>query len=297
MNQSVDEIRQLLYVAESDGWETALYDFTKAQVARDGTVPEDQRTADWKYLLPLNNDSVALVIGCGWSTVPFALSETCAKVYTIDSIWHKIAFLNIRKRQQGIDNLYPIYVSGSLDFPFPEKRFDFVAVRNFQWGATQSIQLRDVVRSVNGLLREGGVAYFSLGNRWGFQQLLRRNKNTSSPTLPLHTIFGYRHILQVEGFSEIQFYAPLPHYDGVPLFYVPLEDTQAMSFFFRNIFPLFEAVSPEVKRAYAFEYVVAKMGVRLALLFRLTGLAKVFVPGFSIIAKKVCHGAEAGRVA
>ncbi|MDA2912733.1 hypothetical protein MYX77_02020 [Acidobacteriia bacterium AH_259_A11_L15] len=144
-------------------------------------------------------------------------------------------------------------------------------------------------------MNEGGIVYLSLGNRLAFQHLFRRGKNGSS--LPLHTIYGYRRILEAEGFSEFQFYAPLPHYDGIPLFYVPLEDTHALNFFLRHIFPLLETVSPEVRRAYAFEYAVAKIGVRLALLFKLTGLAKVFVSGFSIIAKKAARGTDTAHAA
>ena len=202
-----------------------------------------------------------------------------------------VAFINARRKQQGIDNLFPVYVSGVLDLPFPEKCFDLVAMGDFQWDATRSIRFREIARRIHGLLKEGGRVYFSLGNRLAFQHLFGLVKDQT--TLPSHTIYGYRHILQEEDFSEIQFYAPLPHHDGVPLFYVPLEDNRALTFFFRNIFPLFEMVTPEVKRAYAFEYAIAKMGVRLALVLRLTGLTKIFVPGFSVLAKKAARGANA----
>jgi hypothetical protein len=45
-------------------------------------------------------------------------------------------------------------------------------------------------------------------------------------------------------------------------------------------------VSPEVKKHYSFQFSVAKIGVKIALIFQLTWLAKYFAPGFSIIAKK-----------
>ena len=279
-----DEMRHLLRVAESHGWDTAFYDYCKAQVASGGTVPEDPRVADWRYLLPLNRDTRALVLGCGWGAVPIALAETCGTVFAADPAWEKIAFLNVRRRQQRIDNLYPVHVRDGLDLPFAGNYFDMVSVRGFQWRAAQSVRVRDVVRRVHGLLREGGIAYLSLGNRLGFQHLFRQGRNGSF--MSLHTIYGYRRILQAEGFAGICFYAPLPHYEGIPLFYVPLEEAQALNFFFRNLFPLFEMVSPEVKQAHAFQYAVAKMGVRLALLFKLTSLTKGFFPGFSVIAKK-----------
>ncbi len=279
-----DEIKQVLRVAESDSWSVALYEYVKKRVEKGDTVTEDQRIADWRYLLPLHRDSYALVLGSGWGTVPIALAETCGRVYAIDSTWEKIAFVNARRKQQGIDNLYPVYMKGVSSLPFPEKFFDLITMVDFQRHATRSVRFREIVRYLYCLLKEGGRIYFSVDNRLAFQHLFRLVK--ANATLPIHTIYGYRHILQEEGFSEIRFYAPLPHYDGIPLFYLPLESSEALNYFFQNIFPLFEMVSPEVKKQYGFQYKLAKIGVRLTLIFRLTNLAKFLVPGFSIIATK-----------
>ena len=283
-----DQVGKLLSDTETHGWKKAFYEFSKAEIGSGGTVPEDQRIADWKYLLPLNRDTRALVFGCGWGTVAVALSEICGTVGVIDSDCEKLSFLNGRKKQQRIDNLYPIYVKDRSGFPFSESSFDLVSVGGHSWGVNQPVEVRDIVRDAHGLLKDGGTVYLSFRNRLAFQDLLKWGK--SSAPFRLHTAYGYRRILQAEGFSEIQFYAPLPRYDGIPLFYLPLENSHALNFFLRNIFPLFEMVSPEVKRAYAMEYAVAKLGVRLTLLFRLATLAKIFVPGFNIVAKKTGKG-------
>lgn len=278
-----EKIVYLLDSAESDGFDKALYDYNKARVLRDELISEDQRIADWKYLLPLNRDSVALSFGCRMGTIPAALAETCKRVYVIDAVWERITFLNIRRRQHGIDNLCPIYVNSISDIPFPAKYFDIVSVRECDWGATL-FRFRDLVQRVYGLLKEGGTAYLSVGNRLSYRHLFQRHKISASP--PLHTIYGYRRMLRSEGFSDCHFYAPLPDHDGIPLFYLPLQNTEALNYFFENIFPLFEMVSPEVKKQYGFQYKLAKIGVRVALLFRLTTLAKFLVPGFGIIATK-----------
>jgi hypothetical protein len=279
-----DEMKRLLNLTESSGWDVASFEYAKSRIAKGSMPVEDQRMADWKYLLSLNNKSSALVLGCGWGTVPIALSEICANVYAIDTVWEKIVYLNILVGQHRINNLYPIYVSDRYEIPFPKRYFNLITVREYQWSTGQPVSFRGIVRRVYNLLSEEGVVSFSIGNRLAFQYLLRRTeKNDRSH---FHNIFGYKHILQEEGFSDIQFYAPLPDYDGIPLFYVPVENNRAMAYFFHNIFPLFEMVSPEVKRLYAFDYKIAKIAVRLALSSRLTSLAKFFVPGFIIIAKK-----------
>jgi len=279
-----DEMKRLLNLTESSGWDVASFEYAKSRIAKGSMPVEDQRMADWKYLLSLNNKSSALVLGCGWGTVPIALSEICENVYAIDTVWEKIVYLNILVGQHRINNLYPIYVSDRYEIPFPKRYFNLITVREYQWSTGQPVSFRGIVRRVYNLLSEEGVVSFSIGNRLAFQYLLRRTeKNDRSH---FHNIFGYKHILQEEGFSDIQFYAPLPDYDGIPLFYVPVENNKAMAYFFHNIFPLFEMVSPEVKRLYAFDYKIAKIAVRLALSSRLTSLAKFFVPGFIIIAKK-----------
>lgn len=284
MDQSDEETRQVLLIAESKGLEAAFYDICRDQVRRDGRISENQRSADWKYLLPLNQDSNALVFGSGMGTIPISLAESCSKVYAIDSGWHKIVFLNKRKNQQRVKNLYPIYVNGDLNLPFLDHQFDLITVGEFGWKGKKSFQFEDLIQTIDNLLNVDGMLFLSLENRLGFQKFLWRKEEGVFPSL--HTIVGYKRILQAKGFINVQIYAPLPSPRGTPLFYLPLDDTQALKFFFQHIFPLFEAVSPEVKQSYDFEYFFAKLTVRVAQIFGLICLTKFFVPGFNIIAQK-----------
>jgi hypothetical protein len=64
-----------------------------------------------------------------------------------------------------------------------------------------------------------------------------------------------------------------------------MEHHNVLDYFFYNIFPLFEVVSQETKRVYGMQYTVAKIGVRLAKILRLTAMTKLFFPGFSVIAR------------
>jgi len=274
---------KIIHIAESLGWQAALYSYNKQHLEEVGIIDEDQRCADWKYLLPLNNKSDLLLLGCGWGAVPVALSEVCGSVYAIDSTWDKIRFLDIRREQQGIENLFPIYGRCDSDIPFPDESFDIVAVNELEGKEKDPQPFRKAVQNFHRLLKEKGVLYLSLYNRFSFQRLLRRGEKPASSVY--HSIFGYKRILKEEGFSKIRFYAPLPRQDGIPLFFVPLNSDQSLNFFFHNIFPLFEAVSPEVKKAYGFQYTIAKVAVHLTPLFLLTFLTKILVPGYGIIAE------------
>lgn len=266
------------------GWDYLLYNYNRKQLESQGTIEEDQRIADWRYLLPLAENNVALVLGSGLGYVPMALAEKCKRVYAVDSLWENVSFINSRKTQLQKDNLFPVLVEENTELPFAEDYFDIIALRRFFWGGGRIKNFRDTIKEVYRLLKIDGIVNLNVENRFSIQNLLSHGRKKKP--LYLHTIYGYKKILQSQGFYDIQFFAPLPRYDGVPLFYIPLESVQVMNFFFKNIFPLIETVSPEVKRKYAMEYFVAKAGVRLSLLLKLTGLARLFVPGFSIFAKK-----------
>jgi len=173
-------------------------------------------------------------------------------------------------------------------------------------GGPQDAQM-EALRRVYYHLKNDGYLYIGIENRFGFQYLLGGKDHNGLPFVSLlprfmanllskrfagepyttyqYSIYGYKKALQEVGFSEIKFYAPLPQY-RTPLFYIPLDNVNVLNYFFKNIFPLFNMVSPEVKRHYAFQYKVAKIGVKIALIFKLTWLAKFIAPGFSIIAKK-----------
>lgn len=275
------EIGRLLQEAITCGWDTAFYNYVKTQVERGYAVVEDERIVDWRYLLPIDAGSVVLVLGCGLGTVPVVLSQTCKKVYVTDPSWENIRFLNIRRKQQGINNLFPFYTRDLLNLPFPEGSFDLIVLRSSECGI--SVQLGRLIRHFRGLLKVGGRVSLSLANRLAFHRLFGKGRRES---LTIHTIYGYKKLLRQEGFTDIQFYAPLPNHNGVPLFCVPVEDRNAVDYFLRNVFPLVETVPAEVKRAHALEYAVARAGVRLALRHGLTGLVKLFVPGFNIIARR-----------
>lgn len=278
------KFEQLASGAESLGWANAYFNHVRTLVAG-GSVPvEDLRAADWMYLLSLNKGLTALVLGCGEGVIPFALSEVCGQVYAVDQEANRLRFLRIRARQEGIENLYTVHANQITQLPFPEKHFDLIVFRDFLWSEIAPGRFENISSYLCRLLKENGVAYFNVSNRTGFQRLLGRERRSS--WVSTHTLPGYRRILRATGFTDLEFYAPLPYYDGIPLFFVGLEHADSSDFFLRSLFPLFEAVSPEVKRKYAVEYRFAKVGASLALTFRLAGLVPFFVSGYGIIARR-----------
>ncbi len=284
LEAAIPQTSKLLQVAEREGWAAALYYYNKEQVERGGNVLEDERIADWRYLLPSKIERTVLTLGCGWGTVPVALAEGSASVYAADSSADKIALLDIRRRQQGLNHLRPIHATHWADLQLPAASFDLVSVREFNWEGGMLTPFDVMLRRIDPLLKPGGIVQLTVANRLAFQYLLRLESKPNSS--PLHSLAAYRRMLRAAGFSNIEVYAPLPHFDRIPMFYIPLDDSQAQRFFFSHLFPLFERVSTDVRQAYALQYAIARTSVRIALGLHLTRLAMNFVSGFCIFAKK-----------
>jgi len=279
--------------AEVLGWRAALFELTRERIKKGMPPIEDQRSADWRFTLPIKEDSVVLVIGSGFGTVPVELARSCATVIAMDSDVDRARYLQARIVQEAIPNLHVVLSDGSVGFPFVADFFDLVAFTSALHGEMLRVPCQEMVRDLSTLLKAGGIAYLNFRNKWAFQRFLGRRMGGTG--LTLHSLFGYQQMLEAEGLDTCTVVAPLPSQEGVPLFVLPLDHSGPMKFFLRSLFPLFDMASPEVKRGYGLEYLVARIGVRVALLFRLWHLAKFFVPGFSITAVKREEGWEEGH--
>ena len=264
-------------MTDSISWREALYTKMTEKIRSSQPIPEDQRSADWRFFLNLPLDADALVIGAGWGTTPAALAPACRRVFVIDTDAEKIALVQAQANEikNIIPRVAPEFGTGET-FPVEPNSLDLVSV-----SSPSSLSLPDLLRKIYPLLKKGGQIYLSLPNRLGVSNFLGRSGRSKA-----YTIFSIRKIFYQEGFADLACYCPLPRTEGIPMFYIPFDNATAWAFFFRNVFPLFAAVSPEMKKIYALEYTLARWGVKIALAGGLTGLARYFAPGFSLIAKR-----------
>ena len=274
---------ELAHSAQAEGWQKAFFDFARDEVRQGRLLQEDQRSADWTYLLPLTRHTDAMVIGCGLGTIPVALSTRCKRVHVVDSSDGRLDFLAARKEQEGIENLHLSRIGGLSEMPFENGSLDFVGFAGFERDEQDPVGFGSLAQNVSDLLTEGGSAYFAVTNRMGFDRFLGGGGTTG--TAPL-TLRGYKQALRRAGFTDVRAFAPLPASGAAPLFYLPLDDARAMKFFFRTIFPLLDFISPESTSSYSRAFGVAKWGARFGSRMGLTRFAKFFVPGFGLVATK-----------
>ena len=186
------DMRRVLNVAQTQGWQTAIYDILNPSGTEVHATIGDERRADWKYLLPLSRDSRALDLGCGWGAAALALADICGQVVAMDATWERVHFLDIRRRQQGVSNLYPIHGGDTLTFPFPDGYFDLVTlVGVLEWFGEsypdlppRAAQLRALC-NLGELLKPGGYLYIGIENRLGYDYLMGRPDHNGLPFVGL----------------------------------------------------------------------------------------------------------------
>lgn len=290
MPHPAGDLLKLVEAATSFGWNAAMYEHARLRVATGVGLLEDDRVADWRFLLPvLPERGAALVLGCGLGTVPVALSDVCANVHAVDVVLERARLLGLRAAQHGIMNLFPVHIEPGAPLPFESGRFDLVVACSSDWNIGRMPLARghetfeEAVRDMGRLLAPGGTAYVTAGNRLGYQRLLRPWRRGAETA---RSLGACRRALAAAGFVRLEVYAPLPSHRGIPLAYVPLEEPAVFASFLPSLLALFETVSAEVKRQYALEYRLARAGVSLAVALGLARLALRFVPGFAVVATR-----------
>lgn len=270
---------------EFNGWERIYYEICKEEIRTKGNLGEDQRSADWKYLLPLKSGWHALVLNSNWGAIPVSLAQSCDMVCAVSYNLEKAHLLCMRKQQQGLRNIFPVCVVGvDWNLPFREDSFDVVYANNLGFETKNRNRFLSQIRQVRGLLKRGGFICLSQPNRLSFQSMIGRWSMNFTTTG--HSLAGYKRLLKRTGFKNVMFYGPVPTHDSIPLFYLPLNGHSEIKFFFHSIFPLVETVSPEVKAHYGLQYRIGKATVKIAQLLNMTFVAKYFLPGYLIIAQK-----------
>lgn len=268
----------------SSTWQDDYFSHSVERVRNNQPLPEDARSADWSYLLPISSERPlkALVIGGGWGTIPIRLTQWYQKVLVVDSESEELSFLQKRK-EQGIKGDIEIIDSSNIDsLPIGDQSLDLVCFNHLS--KSKKVEIKEALQVANRLLKNDGTIVLNVGNRWSLQSLLRNDQGDEF--LIPRSLPYYQRTMARCGFRDVSVYGPIPHHRGIPLFYLPLQNRQGVQHFFKTIFPLLEMVSPESKKAYSLEYSLAKWGVRLGQFLHLTWLSRYLLSGYLIIARK-----------
>lgn len=260
------------------GWQRGWFEYTRRELAR-GHAVDDARAADWTYFARVGPDSRVLLTG--WPL----LVSVMALVGRVREVWvlageEDAGLVAFWQKSTGAMNVRVVRGDVRDGLPFRERSFDLVSIGSAPAGGA-GLTFSEIARAAMRLLSGNGTAHFVVGN-WLWSKVTGGNNGRG-----LRSVIGYRRELRRLRFAGIRVFAPLPRHTCTPLCYLPLDSRPAIETFLRDLFPLFAAVSPEVKRAYAFEYLLARLGVWAMTAGNLGGLLKFLVPGYSILAQRV----------
>lgn len=265
-----------------------FFELCRDLAASGAPLAEDERMADWIYLVPVGADRDALVIGAGWGFSAVGLAERCREVFVVDNSRDRLDHLSALAQARKLDRIRAIWLPVEDQLPVEEQSFDLVHLAPSYWPCSSRRATRNWLKSIFRLVQPGGTVHLSLPNRWAFPGLAARPKRSSAFSLS-----EYKQLLSQEGFSNISFFAPLPRFDGVPLIVLPLGESGAVEFFITKLVPLIESVSTEVKKREGFVLLAARLGLRVARLLPAERPLGLFTSGFTVIATKAGKNARA----
>lgn len=276
------DIESIATQTQKKGWDEAIFQYSLNQIKKNERIPEDLRIADWIYFLPESSLENVLVIGAGLGTTPLALASICQHVTCIDSNESQIDIL--KRRAQSYSHLRTFLSDNWAQIN--NQSYSLIAVQDLSlaFQLTHSQTLHDLNNQLHQLLSLNGSLQLFLRNKYSIQYLMDRSDHIKQTRF--YSLNQYRKMFKKSGFSQVSTYAPIPHFDSIPLFYLPVDYHRALKYFFKVIFPLFEMVSPEVTKQYGLQYQVAKLGANGAMFFHLYPLVKYFLSGYLFIATK-----------
>lgn len=268
-----ERMNAIIEKAEQEGWKEAVREYIYPHDAKLSDYVTDETRTDFRFLLPISRESVVLDIGSGWGALSVALARVSGLVVSLESVYERIRFIEIRKNQEKLNNIQLVQ-SDFLNLPFPESTFDFIILNGvLEWfglmdtGNSPEVVQKNVLRRLNKLLKRRGTVYVGIENRYGYRQILGardhsglrftslmprkladvylglRGRNRfyrvaekEKPSYRTYTysLKGYTRLLDDCGFNSPEVFYPYPSYNR-PTFLIPHANKQTFNYFVENL--------------------------------------------------------------
>ncbi len=228
--------------------------------------------ADWKLLLEIKEDTIALVLGSGGSAVPFSLVKSCKQVYSLDYSLPRVKFSDIRAKESGLTNIAPIWGGHTRHLPFTKGSVDIACIYWSSLGVKGWVQKERLLAEVSRILKREGCLFVADRNRI-LARLFHLEKNSTYNGTGCVSMKCYRRILARLGFTQLAAYCLYPDYENFT-WVIPLDNPTVFSAIINIPAPGVYGKSNFLKRNAA------------TILARL-GLLENLVPSFGIIAARM----------
>ncbi|MGB2961854.1 MAG: class I SAM-dependent methyltransferase [Candidatus Omnitrophota bacterium] len=233
-----EKMKEIVENAKKGDWKDAVNAYLGKERVEYIT---DESRGWWQYLLPSIEKGKVLDVGAGWGTISFSLAKAGYEVVAVDSVEERAVFIDIRRKQEGMDNVQ-VACASALELPFPAASFDIVILNGvLEWVGLSDLSTspdkvqKKVLDNCFRLLKPGGVLYLAIENRisltyfMGFKDphsglkfttlmprmianLYSRVKSRTDYRTYTYTKGGYEKMLRKARFRNIEFFLPLPSY-------------------------------------------------------------------------------------
>ncbi len=171
---------QLNQKAKKIGWETAVIEHTREYIhsryyleyAEKQIISE--APGDFQYLLPINKESIVLVIGVGWGNITSSFARNAKYIFAMDVNADLLHFSKLRLNQEGLKNIKLIQ-GASSSLLAKEKCFDAIILLGTleQLVYERTLNSPDQMRSeflanIFSALKPNGAIYLATENRFKF---------------------------------------------------------------------------------------------------------------------------------
>ena len=289
-----DELKKVIAFIDKQGF-IALDAATLKKL--DFTYHEDR--ADFRFYVPLSENSTVLDIGAGLGRITVPLARVCKRVVACDQSLSRMRLLSQRVKSEGLSNV-DVFVGDIFNLPLRENSFDLIVMN----GVLEWVGLTDMyddpreaqIKSLEickKLLKDGGHLYVGIENRFALVYVRAKDHGglrfTSYMPRRVADIYsrvfggkpyrtytysqdGYEKLFQSAGFSMApNFYLLYPGYN-VPRIIAPYENIQA----FRYLIRMFKSPNTIIGK---FIYYVASLPLFIH-------VYRFFFFSFGIIVKK-----------
>lgn len=265
----------------------------------------DESRADFMSILPINNKSVVLDLGCQWGAITIALARISKFVVAADTVIESLKFLQIRSKQESLSNIQPVQINplGYGKLPFADSTFDVVILNGvLEWigeGLSEknprNSQLK-ALKEIFRIIKPKGTLYVGIENRFSFLYFLGKKDHHGLPFTSIlprclanllmriiknkryktytYSLAGYRSLFKKAGFTKSTFFIPLPTYHK-PSYLIPAEKHNPNKYLFNYLLTKNNYKSP----FYKIIITIAKYLYPLK-------LYKYFCPSYSIVVEK-----------